>query len=66
MSVIERIVELAPEERAAAIVRVLGLLDRPALGAHEPHRSRRLELARAELEGDVRDLAAARAWEPAA
>jgi hypothetical protein len=60
--VIAVIADLEREARAAAIDRVIALLDRPALGAFEPWRSRRREAARAELEHDVYDLLAARAW----
>jgi hypothetical protein len=58
--------DLKPEHRKAAIERVLVLLDKPAIGAYEPWVSLRRDAARAELERDVRDLVAARAWRPAA
>jgi hypothetical protein len=64
MSLLETIADLEAEHRQAAIDRYLALLDKPALGTFEPHVSRRRQEARAALERDVRDLAAARGWKP--
>jgi hypothetical protein len=60
-SIIGIIADLPANERDAAIDRVLALLDKPALGAFEPHRSRRYsDVLRRRLQREVYDLVHAR------
>jgi hypothetical protein len=66
MSIVEVLADLPAGERLAAARRYVELLDKRALGAVEPFRSERHDQAVDELTRDANDLAAARAWSPAA